>query len=250
MSDTKDCFVVSPIGSEGSETRERADKLLQFIIREALDEYDYEVKRADEMSEPGSITTQVIENVVESDLVIADLTNHNPNVFYELAIRHATGKPYIQLIESSQNIPFDIADLRTIDYNFDVSVAARTVTEIKNQVDKIEGKDTEFDSPISRTAELKSWKESDDPENRNFADLASFMQKLAGRMDSIERKLDQEKSQRGMNIDELIRSSGDLKGRIDLDDEVIQKAIVNPDEDEVEQIRLVGGKPDNKENED
>lgn len=46
--------------------------------------------------------------------MIADLTGHNPNVFYELAIRHATGKPVIQLIEHNEKIPFDIFDFSTI----------------------------------------------------------------------------------------------------------------------------------------
>lgn len=111
MSSGKECFVICPIGSEGSEARERADKLMEHIIEEALGDFDYTPVRADQITEPGSITNQVIQRTVESDLLIADLTGHNPNVFYELAVRHATAKPYIQLIDSSESIPFDISDL-------------------------------------------------------------------------------------------------------------------------------------------
>ncbi|WP_154020394.1 hypothetical protein [Halorubrum halophilum] len=189
MSNPKECFVISPIGSEGSETREHANKLLKYIIREALEDYEYNVIRSDEMSEPGSITSQVIRKVVDSDLVIADLTDHNPNVFYELAIRHATGDPYIQLINTSQNIPFDISDLRTIKYNFDVSVAEQAVEEIQNQIDLIESDDPEFDSPVSKSAKLKSWEESEDPDSQSFAELVGFMEHLSSKLDRLENKV-------------------------------------------------------------
>jgi len=51
------------------------------------------VIRADKISEPGIITTQIIGHIVDAELVIADLTDKNPNVFYELAIRHAIRNP-------------------------------------------------------------------------------------------------------------------------------------------------------------
>ena len=57
---------------------------------------------------PGLITAQVIQNLVEWELVIADLSEHNPNVFYELAVRHALKKPIVQLIQAGQKIPFDV----------------------------------------------------------------------------------------------------------------------------------------------
>jgi len=56
----------------------------------------------------------------KSDLVIADLTYHNPNVFYELAVRHLNKKPVIHLIKKGEKIPFDINDRRTIFYEFNV----------------------------------------------------------------------------------------------------------------------------------
>ena len=110
----KTCFVISPIGSADSETRERSDKALKHVFKAALEPRGYQVIRADEISVPGSITLQVLEKVLESDLVIADLTEHNPNVFYELAVRHASEKPVIHVIDATETIPFDIADLRAI----------------------------------------------------------------------------------------------------------------------------------------
>src|SRR5437016_10492301 len=93
-SEEKTCFVISPIGDEGSEVRRRSDQVLKHIVRPAARKCGYSsIVRADQMSKPGLITAQVIQCLVNSNLVVADLTGHNPNVFYELAVRHAIRKP-------------------------------------------------------------------------------------------------------------------------------------------------------------
>lgn len=110
----KKCFVIAPIGEEKSETRKRSDQVLRHIISPAAEKCGYDTVRADEIDRPGIITSQVIQRVVDDDLVVADLTDSNPNVFYELAIRHALGKPLVQIIKKGENIPFDVAGTRTI----------------------------------------------------------------------------------------------------------------------------------------
>jgi hypothetical protein len=108
----KTCFVVSPIGPEDSAIRKRSDMLLR-ILKHAL-EPRYEVIRSDHIAEPGMISHRMIQLLVDAPLVVADLTGANPNVYYELAIRHAVGKPTIQIIAKGEPIPFDIGDMRTI----------------------------------------------------------------------------------------------------------------------------------------
>ncbi len=110
----KSCFIVSPIGEHGTETRKRSDQILRYIIRPTLEQNGYATVRADEISNPGLITTQILNHLAQDDLVVADLTGHNPNVYYELGIRHAIGKPIIHLIEKGEEIPFDLASFRTI----------------------------------------------------------------------------------------------------------------------------------------
>ena len=63
--------------------------------------------RADGIASPGLITRQIVTHLIESDLVIADLSGHNPNVFYELALRHALKKPFVQMIHKGEDLPFD-----------------------------------------------------------------------------------------------------------------------------------------------
>jgi hypothetical protein len=103
------CFVIAPIGGKDTDIRRRSDKVLKHIFRKALAD-KFEVTRGDEIDEPGMITSQVLRAVQESDLVVADLTGHNPNVLYELAVRHAIEKAVIHVIEPKlSKIPFDIA---------------------------------------------------------------------------------------------------------------------------------------------
>ncbi len=93
--------------------------MLQGIIEPVLtdDRFNYEVQRSDQIAEPGLITDQVIEAVMNADLAIADLTGANANAFYELAIRHMAQKPVIHVAQKGQKLPFDIKDYRAIFYS-------------------------------------------------------------------------------------------------------------------------------------
>lgn len=111
---SKTCFYITPIGQEGSEERNHSDLFLNSIVEPALEEFGLNVVRADKISVPGMITSQIIEHIVNSKLVIADLSFHNPNVFYELSLRHTFNLPTIHLIRKSDYIPFDLNNFRTI----------------------------------------------------------------------------------------------------------------------------------------
>ncbi len=108
------CFYISPIGDEDSEHREHADLFLGSIVEPALEEFDLKVIRADKIGKAGMITAQVLEYILRSKLVVADLSYHNPNVFYELSLRHACRLPTVQIIRKCDNIPFDLDQFRTI----------------------------------------------------------------------------------------------------------------------------------------
>lgn len=108
------CFYVTPIGEEGSEQRKHSDLFLSSIVEPALEQFKMSVIRADAIGKPGTITKQIIEYLVKAKLVIADLSFHNPNVFYELAIRHAARLPVVQIVRTADNIPFDLSQSRTV----------------------------------------------------------------------------------------------------------------------------------------
>lgn len=111
---SKICFYITPIGEEDSDHRRHSDLFLNHLIEPAMQEFGLQVVRADHIGKPGMISAQVIEHVVRSRLVIADLSYHNPNVFYELSVRHVCGLPTVQLIRAEDPIPFDLDQFRTV----------------------------------------------------------------------------------------------------------------------------------------
>ena len=113
--DKKVCFVITPIGDDKSDIRRHIDGIIDQAIEPALGG-KYEIVVAHRKYEIGSINDRVVKSVYEADLVIANLTNTNPNVMYELAIRYSFGKPAIVIAEEGTKLPFDVVDENTIFY--------------------------------------------------------------------------------------------------------------------------------------
>ena len=74
----KQCFVIAPIGEDGSSIRKRSDQILTHLVRPVALESNFDVTRADEIAKPGIISTQILERLIMDPLVIADLTGKKP----------------------------------------------------------------------------------------------------------------------------------------------------------------------------
>lgn len=158
MLSKKSCFVISPIGEDGSAERRRADNVFKYVIKPAVS--DYEVVRADQIADPGIISEQIVGRIQNDDLVIADLTGGNPNVFYELAVRHAVGKPTIQIIEKGERIPFDVVGMRTIAVNHqDLESVDECKKAIAAAIEATEREDYRVISPLSGPLNLAQLQE-------------------------------------------------------------------------------------------
>jgi len=163
------CFVISPIGPAGSAIREHADDVLECIIKPAMLECEIEEpKRSDYSKETGKISEQMFRDIQIADLLIAVLTGHNANVFYELAIAHAASKPVIILIQKGEALPFDIKDLRCVEYDVKPrSIIARTyIKEIVDFTKAIERAGWKAPCPFGKA--LLQASSPDDPETLRF----------------------------------------------------------------------------------
>jgi tetratricopeptide (TPR) repeat protein len=139
--------VISPIGDEDSDIRKHADDFLELLVEPALSKFGFMVIRADKLTRSTIITNDIIELVQQSHLCLVDLTFHNPNVFYECGRRHETGKPTIQLIKKGEKLPFDVAGIRTLEY--DLSDPRSTLESVKKVISFID----EIDSTNSYGAQ-------------------------------------------------------------------------------------------------
>lgn len=127
------CFVITPIGEPNSDIRRHIDGVIKASIKPALEENKkYDVISSHELYDPTSITSQIYQYLNESKLVIANLTELNPNVMYELAVRFCIGKPVIIIAEEGTKLPFDVKDQRTIFYIND----SQGTIDLKNNIVK------------------------------------------------------------------------------------------------------------------
>jgi nucleoside 2-deoxyribosyltransferase len=175
------CFVIGPIGEPGSPERKHADMLLNNVIREALKDCDppYDVTRSDEIDDPGMITDRMIHDILNADLVIADLTFLNPNAFYELGIRHARLKPVIHFASSETKLPFDAMTHRAVIQ--DVTSwegLERARQQIRAQVKATEAEDYRVSNPITQANASFKMRESADPIEQMIADMQTRLERL------------------------------------------------------------------------
>jgi hypothetical protein len=117
------CFVVMPYGKKpvpGTNDRFDFDKVYRVIMQPAIREAGFEPQRADESASSGLIHSEMFTDLRDQPVVLVDLSLHNPNVFYELGIRHVMAQRGTVLIcESSTHLPFDIGLSRVIKYEYD-----------------------------------------------------------------------------------------------------------------------------------
>lgn len=209
------CFIVSPIGNEGTEIRNRADKLFKFIIKPVCEKCDFEAVRVDQLNNSDSITNTIIEQLSSAELVIADITGHNPNVFYEMGYRACLNKPIIHLRMKGEQIPFDIASIRTFDYDFELE----NVEEIKDRL-------VQTINSFSIEERGNENEETIIAENSNSG-LASVLQILYGIQDSISDLREEIKTKDTETLQAVMKTSLDnASANVDSTDTAMMKILL------------------------
>jgi len=125
-------FVVMQFG-------EPYDTLYRDVIAPVVKEMNFVPSRADEVQGHGLILQDIIRELVESEVIIAEITPPNPNVFYELGYAHATGKPTILLAQRGRDLPFDIHGYRCIFYDDTIGGKKQVETNLKKHLANIKG---------------------------------------------------------------------------------------------------------------
>ena len=179
------CFVVGPIGKDGSPERKHSDLLLNAVIKQVLQqtEFGYLVKRADEDADPGMIGDRVISDLINAELVVADLTDLNPNAFYELGIRHSTEKPTIHVARAQTILPFDTVTHRTIFVDLtDWHSIEQARERLASSARAIKAPEYKVSNPITQANASFKMRQSEDPRDRVIAQMQERMAALENAM--------------------------------------------------------------------
>lgn len=158
MAGKKTCFIICPIGKPDSEERNWANSVRKNIIEPAVTECGYEKPIRSDDPDTGLLMVEIIEQMFEADLVVADLTYYEPNVFFELGIRHCAQKPVIHLIKAGEKIPFDIEENKAISLDKEYDKVLSTREEIKQRIKAIHSKPMQFYTQVQQYIELKQLK--------------------------------------------------------------------------------------------
>jgi len=141
------CFVLMPFGKKKDPSGKLRDfdAAYQKVIAPAIEAAEMEPVRADEELVGGWIHKPMFERLMLCDYAVADLTGENPNVFYELGIRHAL-RPYstVVIFQEGSVLPFDVAPLRGIPYG--QKTAARSIELLTERL--MEARKCVDDSPV------------------------------------------------------------------------------------------------------
>ncbi|EHX2159153.1 hypothetical protein [Escherichia coli] len=116
------------------------DELYSEVIKPTCESLGFEVTRADESFNNGSIIHEILTELIDSTIVIADITPNNPNVYYEVGYAHAIKKDVILLCnETRERLPFDLADFRTIFYKDSIAGHAKVTEKLTKHIENMIG---------------------------------------------------------------------------------------------------------------
>ena len=152
--DPKLCFILSPFKKEYQGIREAIDT----IVRDC----DFEPVRADDIRRPGIIHSDIWDHIQRAAVIIADVTEHNPNVFFELGVA-ATVKDKSRVIiirqpRGGDEYPFDIRPFRCIHYENSIPGAHKLAEDLKSYLRTIRREDDALWGVLDK---MREWQEYD-----------------------------------------------------------------------------------------
>ena len=113
----KTCFVIMPFSDPEGYERGHFRSIYEYTFVPAIRAAGYEPLRIDDNSVSNLIHGKMMNELINAPMVLCDLSTNNPNVLYELGIRHAYDKPVVLVQEIGQDRIFDIGAITSVEYH-------------------------------------------------------------------------------------------------------------------------------------
>ena len=130
----KICFVIMPISDVAGYEAGHFGRVYEHLLRPAIVEAGFLPVRADDEVKTDYIAVEIVKRIIESEMVLCDFSSRNPNVMYELGLRHAYNKKVVLVRDSKTDRIFDIQGLRTYDY--DINLRVDSVQKDREEIKK------------------------------------------------------------------------------------------------------------------
>lgn len=135
-------FVIMPFADE-------FDAVYSQLIVPPLEEAGYEVRRADTEFNQRNILCDIVQGIAHADLIVAEITVQNPNVFYELGLAHGLRIPTVLVTQSMENVPFDLRSYRIIRYSTHFEDTETFFEDLRQVAEKHQAEEIVFGSPVT-----------------------------------------------------------------------------------------------------
>jgi hypothetical protein len=177
MTIRKDVFVIMPFSGTGKHTEEDWTEIYENIFKPAIEDCNFTCDRA--IPKTGSLISSIIERLKTSKIVLADITERNANVFYELGVRHSLSKRTIIVCQNSQDIPSDLRGYWYLPYGIRPSEVTKFKSDIKRIILEIEKNPDKSDSPVSDFLEKEHISISNYLQRENIKKLGALYTELS-----------------------------------------------------------------------
>lgn len=163
-------FVLMPFDDDLQQVYER-------LFRAPFQDAGYEVSRADDITSHRNILADIVQSIQHSDLILADLTLSNPNVYYELGIAHTLKKPVVLVAQNVASVPFDLQSYRVVGYSVHFAKMEESIRGMRELAKKILAGKVQFANPVTdfadpgtsgerRSADVETSDEEDDEDEQ------------------------------------------------------------------------------------
>lgn len=181
--ENRQCFFITPIGDDSSPERRRADWIFNLVIEPACKAHDLLPERADKMSASAMIGTNIFRAIKEAPVCVADLTGLNPNVLYEMGVRHTLSRPIVHIAQTGTRLPFDTAAHLTHFYDLDIHGSVTGLASaVEAQLGQMLQPNYEVSNPFTQALGAIELRDSQDPMGRMIADVDERLRTLERNM--------------------------------------------------------------------
>lgn len=193
MNNKKKCFVIMPFSKTQSCTEQKWTEIFEYIIKPAVEEsgLGYDCERS--VAERENIIKGILEALNSANVVIADLTDNNPNVFYELGVRHTLANRTILIAQGEKHIPFDLGQYPVAFYSESPAKIVEFKSEIKKKLEDIEKNPERSDNPVADFLRKRNIELLSSEKKVNLAKLTALLSELSYNMQSADDILEEVK---------------------------------------------------------